>query len=107
MNIGFARFDENWPASRGNQYLTGNNDQIFPEGSQVLWKFRTQRRLYNPVGVNVRLYVVSIDNHLYCLDMADGSVIRARRDPAFGFYGTTTIAAGKIFYGNRKGFCAR
>lgn len=143
---GYARFEENWPTYMGNQYLTGNNDQILPEGGGVLWRFRTPGRLYNPVGVNGRVYVVSTDNHLYCLDMADGSVIwryRAdaplvrqvvvyrgrvylpagrflycldeetgrviwgRRDPSYGFYGTPTVAAGLILYGNRRGFYAR
>lgn len=143
---GLPYFQENWPTYMGNQYLTGNNDGIIPEGGDILWKFRPQGRVYNPVGINDRVYVVSTDNYLYCLDMRDGSVIWkfksegaltrmvvvhegrvylpamrflycldaktgevlwARRDPSIGFYGTPTVAQGKIFYGNRKGFYAR
>jgi outer membrane protein OmpA-like peptidoglycan-associated protein len=137
---------ENWPTYMGNQYLTGNNDGIIPEGEGVLWSFEAAGQFFNPVSVNNRVYVVSTDNHLYCLDAADGSllwkfksegpltrmvvvfegyvylpagrflycldeksgaVIWGRRDPSFGFYGTPTVARGRIFYGNRKGFYAR
>ncbi len=59
----------------GNQYLTGNNDGIIPEGDNVLWKFKSSGRIYNPVGVNDRVLVVSTDNYLYCLDLRDGSIL--------------------------------
>jgi len=138
--------EENWPTYMGNQYLTGNNDGIMPEGEEVLWKFGSEGRVYNPVSVNDRVFVVSTDGHLYCLDLRTGAVIWkykaegaltrmvvinegrvylpagrylycldevtgellwGRRDPSVGFYGTPTVAEGKIFYGNRKGFFAR
>jgi len=143
---GFSFVQENWPTYMGNQYLTGNNDSIIPDGDQVIWKFHAPGRLYNPVGINERVYVVSTDKYLYCLNIKDGSilwkfkaegaltrmvvvyqgrvylpagrflycidektgsVLWGRRDPSVGFYGTPTIAEGKIFYGNRKGFFAR
>lgn len=142
----FSFTRENWPTYMGNQYLTGNNDGIIPEGEGVIWKFESAGSLFNPVGVNDRVYVVSTDNFLYSLDMKtgkllwsfraegpltrmvvvnegrvylpagryiysideeSGEVIWGRRDPSFGFYGTPTVAAGRIFYGNRKGFYAR
>jgi outer membrane protein OmpA-like peptidoglycan-associated protein len=141
-----AFLEDNWPTYMGNQYLTGNNDGIIPQGSTILWKFTSPGRLYNPVGSNDRVFVVSTDNHLYCLDMRngsvlwrfkaegaltrmvvvykgnvylpagqfiycldmeDGKVLWGRKDPSIGFYGTPTVAEGKIFYGNRKGFYAR
>jgi len=74
-SLGFSVFRENWPTYMGNQYLTGNNDGIIPEGDNVLWKFNVKGRLYNPVGINGRVYVVSTDKNLYCLDMKDGSVV--------------------------------
>jgi outer membrane protein OmpA-like peptidoglycan-associated protein/outer membrane protein assembly factor BamB len=143
---GHGFLEDNWPTYMGNQYLTGNNDGIIPQGNNILWKFAAPGRLYNPVGSNERVFVVSTDNHLYCLDMRDGSVLWrfkaegaltrmvvvyqrrvylpagqfiycldmengdvlwARKDQSIGFYGTPTVAEGKIFYGNRKGFYAR
>ncbi|MFW6182005.1 MAG: PQQ-binding-like beta-propeller repeat protein, partial [Spirochaetota bacterium] len=101
---GYARFEENWPTYMGNQYLTGNNDQILPEGGGVLWRFHAPGRLYNPVGVNGRVYVVSTDNHLYCLDMADGSVIwRYRADTPLArqvvvYRGRVYLPAGRFLY---------
>lgn len=142
----FSLTKENWPTYMGNQYLTGNNDGIIPESDGIIWTFSSPGRLFNPVSVNGRVFVVSTDHHLYCLDAADGSllwkfdaegpltrmiavyegyvylsagrfiycideengnVIWGRRDPSFGFYGTPTVAKGKIFYGNRKGFFFR
>jgi outer membrane protein OmpA-like peptidoglycan-associated protein/outer membrane protein assembly factor BamB len=142
----FSFYEDNWPTYMGNQYLTGNNDGIIPQGNTILWKFTSPGRLYNPVGSNDRVFVVSTDNHLYCLDMRNGSVLWrfkaegaltrmvvvykgnvylpagqfiycldmengkvlwGRKDPSIGFYGTPTVAEGKIFYGNRKGFYAR
>ena len=144
--LGYSFTRENWPTYMGNQYLTGNNDGIIPESTGVIWTFGSEGKLFNPVSVNGRVFVVSTDHRLYCLDAADGSVlwefqgegpltrqvavyegyvylpagrflycieeesgkvIWGRRDPSFGFYGTPTIAAGKIFYGNRKGFYSR
>jgi outer membrane protein OmpA-like peptidoglycan-associated protein/outer membrane protein assembly factor BamB len=137
---------ENWPTYMGNQYLTGNNDGIIPETQGLMWTFQSSGRLFNPVSVNGRVFVVSTDHYLYCLDAADGTLlwefkaegpltrmitvyegyvylpagrfiycleeqngtlIWGRRDPSFGFYGTPTVARGKIFYGNRRGFYAR
>jgi len=137
---------ENWPTYMGNQYLTGNNDGIIPETQGLMWTFQASGRLFNPVSVNGRVFVVSTDHYLYCLDAADGTLlwefkaegpltrmitvyegyvylpagrfiycleeengtlIWGRRDPSFGFYGTPTVARGKIFYGNRRGFYAR
>jgi outer membrane protein OmpA-like peptidoglycan-associated protein len=53
-------------------------------------------RVYLPAG-----------QFIYCIDMEDGRVIWGRKDQSIGFYGTPTIAEGKIFYGNRRGFYAR
>ena len=145
-SLSFAVVRENWPTYMGNHYLTGNNDGIIPEGDGIVWAFSSPGKLYNPVSVNDRVYVVSTDFFLYCLDAADGTllwkfkaegpltrmvcvyedrvflpagrflycidaekgeVLWARRDQSFGFYGTPTVAEGRLFYGNRKGFYAR
>jgi outer membrane protein OmpA-like peptidoglycan-associated protein/outer membrane protein assembly factor BamB len=66
---------ENWPTYMGNQYLTGNNDGIIPESDGILWTFNSPGKLYNPVSVNNRVYVVSTDSNLYCLDSSDGSLL--------------------------------
>ena len=33
----WAFLEDNWPTYMGNQYLTGNNDGIIPQVSNVLW----------------------------------------------------------------------
>jgi outer membrane protein OmpA-like peptidoglycan-associated protein/outer membrane protein assembly factor BamB len=73
--LSYGFLEDNWPTYMGNQYLTGNNDGIIPRGNNILWKFTAPGRLYNPVGANNRVFVVSTDNHLYCLDMGDGSLL--------------------------------
>ena len=73
--LSFAVVRENWPTYMGNQYLTGNNDGIIPESDGIVWAFSSPGKLYNPVSVNGRVYVVSTDSYLYCLDAADGTLI--------------------------------
>jgi len=73
--FGYSLVRQNWPTFMGNQYLTGNNDGIIPEGDNVIWKFDTQGKLFNPVSVNNQVYVVSTDGYLYCLDANNGSLL--------------------------------
>ena len=99
-----AFLEDNWPTYMGNQYLTGNNDGIIPQGSTVLWKFTSPGRLYNPVGSNDRVFVVSTDNHLYCLAMEDGRVLwRFKAEGALTrmvvvYKGNVYLPAGQFIY---------
>jgi outer membrane protein OmpA-like peptidoglycan-associated protein len=71
----FAVVRENWPTYMGNQYLTGNNDGIIPESEGIIWSFDANGKFYNPVSVNGRVYAVSTDSYLYCLDALNGKLI--------------------------------
>ncbi|UCB45803.1 MAG: PQQ-binding-like beta-propeller repeat protein [Spirochaetota bacterium] len=71
----FAVTQENWPTYMGNQYLTGNNDGIIPESEGIIWSFAAPAKLFNPVSVNGRVFVVSMDSYLYCLDASNGEFI--------------------------------
>ncbi len=71
----FSYLEDNWPTYMGNNYLTGNNDGIAPKYSNLIWSFRSNGVLYNPVPVNGRVYVVSTDGYLYCLDGFNGSLL--------------------------------
>lgn len=70
----YGYLEENWPTYMGNNYLTGNNDGIPPKASTLIWSFRSSGVLYNPVPVNGRVFVVSTDGYLYCLDGYTGQL---------------------------------
>ena len=73
--LAFSTFGENWPTYMGNNFLTGNNDGISPKQFNLIWSFSKGSILYNPVPVNGKLYVVSTDQHLYCLDEKTGKLL--------------------------------
>jgi len=95
---------EEWPTYMGNQYLTGNNDGLLPSGLGQIWRFSSRGFLYNPVPINDRVYVVSTDKNLYCLDSKNGRVMwRFQADspltrmPVF-FKGMLYLPAGRFLY---------
>ena len=71
----FAMLEENWPTYMGNNFLTGNNDGIPPKQFNLIWSFSKGGILYNPVPVNGKIYVVSTDQHLYCLSEKTGRLL--------------------------------
>jgi outer membrane protein OmpA-like peptidoglycan-associated protein/outer membrane protein assembly factor BamB len=73
----------------------------------VLWKFKAEGALTRMVVVYRGKVYLPSGRYIYCIDLEDGDVLWARRDQSIGFYGTPTVAEGKIFYGNRKGFYSR
>jgi len=95
---------EEWPTYMGNQYLTGNNDGLLPSGLGQIWRFSSRGFIYNPVPINDRVYVVSTDKNLYCLDSKNGRVMwRFQADspltrmPVF-FKGILYLPAGRFLY---------
>lgn len=95
---------EDWPTYMGNQYLTGNNDGLMPSGSETIWQFSSEGFLYNPVPVDDRIYVVSTNKNLYCLDSKSGMVLWSfqadsplTRMPVF-FKGMLYLPAGRFLY---------
>ena len=70
----YPMIEENWPTFMGNNFLTGNIDGIPPRNFNLLWSFNRGGVLYNPVPVNGKVFVVSTDQHLYCLDEETGKL---------------------------------
>ncbi len=65
---------EQWPMVMGNQYLTGNNDEITPEFNSLNWSYAAEGAVYYPVACNGLVYFVSIDHSLYAVDEVTGIV---------------------------------
>ncbi len=61
-----------WPTLQGNQYFTGNNDEIVPLIANVNWSFPASANLYYPVPIDGRVLISSLDHNLYCLNMKTG-----------------------------------
>ena len=97
--------EENWPTYMGNNFLTGNNDGIPPRNFNLLWSFSKGGVLYNPVPVNGKVYVVSTDQHLYCLDEETGKLIWSFKADA-PLTRMVTIYEGKVILpGGRFIYC--
>jgi outer membrane protein OmpA-like peptidoglycan-associated protein/outer membrane protein assembly factor BamB len=64
-----------WDVMQGNQYLTGNNDEIVPATTNLNWGVEFPGLISHPVPFEGRLFLSSIDANLYCLDMATGELL--------------------------------
>ena len=46
-----------WPMFMGNQYLTGNNDEIVPDSNALNWVFTAPSYLYSPISHKNKIFV--------------------------------------------------
>jgi outer membrane protein assembly factor BamB len=64
---------DDWPLFRGNPLQTGVTAQKLPDRLEVLWKFDAKDAIEGTAAiVGGTVYVGSLDEHLYALDLADG-----------------------------------
>lgn len=62
-----------WPLFRGNTLQTGVADATLPDKLKVRWKFTTLDSIETAAAiVNGVVYVGSLDQHLYAIDLATG-----------------------------------
>ena len=64
---------EDWPLFRGNPLQTGVTAQNLPDKLEVLWTFETKDSVEATAAIaGGTVYVGSMDENLYALDLADG-----------------------------------
>src|SRR5438270_7201085 len=64
-----------WPLFRGNSLQTGVAASPLPEELEICWKFKAKDGIEGTAAiVNGTVYVGSLDEHLYALDLATGRV---------------------------------
>ncbi len=65
----------NWPMYRGNHYLTGNNDEIVPDGNYLNWKFTASSFIFYPVSYNGMIFIGGLDKKIYCINERTGELL--------------------------------
>src|SRR5438132_1410985 len=64
-----------WPLFRGNALQTGVAASALPDDLDIRWKFKAKDGIESAAAiVNGIVYVGSLDEHLYALDLATGRV---------------------------------
>jgi outer membrane protein assembly factor BamB len=64
-----------WPVFRGNPLQTGVAVSVLPERLDILWKFKTKDSIEGTAAiVGGTVFVGSMDEHLYALDLATGQM---------------------------------
>jgi len=64
---------EDWPLFRGDALQTGVSKSPLPEELEIRWKFKAKDGIEGAAAiVNGVVYVGSLDEHLYALDLATG-----------------------------------
>ena len=65
---------QDWPLFRGNALQTGVAGSELPERLAVRWKFETKEGIEGAAAiVRGRVYIGSLDEHFYALDLATGA----------------------------------
>ena len=65
---------DDWPMFRGNPSLTGVSTNHFPDKLTKLWEFKTGGPVKSsPAIVNGKVYVGSLDQKIYALDLRAGA----------------------------------
>src|SRR4051812_13602750 len=65
-----------WPIFRGNPLQTGISKDTLPDQLEILWKFETGDAVESTAAiVDGIVYIASLDQHLYALDLKDGKLL--------------------------------
>src|SRR5712692_295594 len=101
---------EDWPLFRGNALQTGVAASSLPENLEIRWKFKAKDGIESAAAiVNGTVYVGSLDEHLYALDLATGQVKWTyQSDPAKGIKvgpirSSPSVRDGLIYVGDADG----
>ncbi len=101
---GFLHASSDWPIYKGNEYFTGNNDQIIVKNNSLKWLYQASNYVYYPVVSDGRVYFADLGKVIYCLDEERGTLLWKFDMKAVSsrFRGAAGVA-GKIKYPLVKG----
>jgi outer membrane protein assembly factor BamB len=101
---------EDWPLFRGNALQTGVASSPLPEELDIRWKFKAKDGIESAAAiVNGVVYVGSLDEHLYALDLATGQLKWTyQTDPAKGtkvgpIRASPSVRDGLVYVGDADG----
>jgi outer membrane protein assembly factor BamB len=93
---------EDWPLFRGNASQTGVAAAPLPDPLTVRWKFETKESVEGTAAiVNGVVYVGSMDEHFYALDLATGK--EKWKVKAGPFKAPPSVRNGRIYLGDLDG----
>lgn len=91
-----------WPVFRGNALQTGVVTAALPERLDVLWKHKTKDSIEGTAAiVKDVVYIGSMDEHLYALDLATGQVKWSYK--AGPFKAPVSVRDGLVYVGDCDG----
>src|SRR5579875_185961 len=91
-----------WPVFRGNTEQTGVASVSLPDKLHLLWKYPTQDSIEGaPAIASGVVYVGSLDEHLYALDLVSGQ--EKWKYKAGPLKASPAVRAGRVYIGNADG----
>jgi outer membrane protein assembly factor BamB len=97
-----AADSRNWPLFRGNPEQTGVTRAPLPAKLQTLWTFKAEDAFENAVSVvGGVVYAASMDEHLYALNLAKGTL--KWKYKAAPFKAPTAVRDGCVYVGDLDG----
>src|SRR5438132_3146594 len=101
---------EDWALFRGNPLQTGVASSSLPENLEIRWKFKAKDGIEGAAAiVNGTVYVGSLDEHLYALDLVTGQVKWSyQTDPAAAvkvgpIRASPSVRDGLVYVGDADG----
>jgi outer membrane protein assembly factor BamB len=92
-----------WPLFRGNALQTGVTAAKLPDQLEVLWKFETKDGIDAAAAiVGDTVYVGSLDEHLYALDLKTGQM-KWKYKATGGIKAPPSVDGGLVFVGDEDG----
>jgi outer membrane protein assembly factor BamB len=93
---------ESWPLFRGNTLQTGVAPEALSDKLEVLWQFKAKDSIESAVAIaNGVVYVGSMDEYLYALDLKTGAKKWAYK--AGSIKAAPSFSEGSIYVGNIDG----
>lgn len=91
-----------WPLFRGNPLQNGVGDAKLPDKLEVLWKFESKDAIEGAAAiVNGIVYVGSLDEHLYALDLNRGILLWKYK--AGPIKAAPSVHRGAVYVGDEEG----
>jgi len=91
-----------WPLFRGNALQTGVAAEALPDKLEVLWSFKCQDGVESTAAiVGGVVYVGSFDQHLYAINLADGTL--KWKYKGGGFKAPVSVHKETVFAGDEEG----